>query len=322
MTKKKLRIVFMGTPGFAVASLHTLLQSDHDIAAVVTMPDKPKGRGYKVIPSPVKEFALRNELTVMQPTNLKDPAFINELQALHADIFVVVAFRMLPEAVWNMPPLGTFNVHASLLPQYRGAAPINHAIINGETETGVTVFKLQHQIDTGDILLQKKIAIANNDTAGTLHDKLMNLGAEALAEALDLIATGKPKFIRQSSLISPGTPVKTAPKIFKADCRIDWTQPAGQLYNFIRGLSPYPAAYSHWSRNGKRELFKVYFASVVPGNIPHPPGTILTDNRKFLHIACGKDLLEIESIQVEGKKRMDIRAFLNGFDISGAVIID
>lgn len=307
----------MGTPEFAVPSLDILIQNGFDVVAVVTSPDKPAGRGLKVRESAVKKYALAHNLPVLQPLKLKDPEFISQLESFHADLQVVVAFRMLPEVVWNMPPLGTINLHASLLPQYRGAAPINWAIINGETETGVTTFKLQHEIDTGQIIYQKKVSILPNETAGELHDKLMTAGAELLLKTVQGIASGQATFIPQSILYDPLQPVRYAPKIFKEDCKIDWAKDVDQVYDLIRGLSPYPAA---WTKlNGKTlKLFKSRkeYANDLP-----EPGTAVTDHKTYFRIACKGGWLYLLEIQPEGKKRMTIEDFLRGFRDQEIVVL-
>jgi len=303
MTEKNLRIIFMGTPEFAVASLKALTDAGFHVIAAITAPDKPAGRGQQLHASPVKEFAIQQNIPVLQPTNLKAPEFIAALQSLHADLQVVVAFRMLPEVVWNMPPLGTLNVHASLLPKYRGAAPINHAIIQGETETGVTTFFLQHAIDTGDIISTKKVAIGPEDNAGTLHDKLMHAGAGLLVETVNQIASGNYTTQPQDHIQQ-----SPAPKIFRADCRIKWDQPCRNVHNFIRGLSPHPVAYTEI---GEKE-YKIYSATCVPGSAGSKPGTLYSDGSTYLHISCTDGLLSIEEIQAPGKKRMDIATFLRG----------
>lgn len=301
---KKLRIVFMGTPQFAVPLLQALLQSEHEVVAVVTAPDKPAGRGMKLSESEVKVCANENNLTVLQPVRLKDENFLQQLRQLNADLFVVVAFRMLPEVVWKMPPLGTVNLHASLLPQYRGAAPINWAIMNGETETGVTTFFIQQEIDTGKIIFSDKLPIRDDETAGELYTELMTLGAATLRRTVDAIATGNFPQIPQEHI----TDVKLAPKIFKDDCRIDWNKPAGEVYNFIRGLSPYPAAFTHIE--GK--VFKIFKSDKVAAMEPQQPGSLLTDGKTFLHIACSNGLISVNECQLEGKKRMSVQDFLRG----------
>lgn len=303
--KNSLRIVFMGTPEFALKSLETLHQK-FKIVGVVTAPDKKRGRGQKVIPTPVKEFAVNNNIPVLQPTNLKDETFIEELKALQADLNVIVAFRMLPEIVWNMPIKGSLNLHASLLPDYRGAAPINHAIINGETQTGVSTFFLQHQIDTGNIIMQEKIDILPNDNAGTLHDKLMYAGAKLLIKTIDTIENGTVQ-------TTPQAPVneKTAPKIFKDTCKIDWLKTGEEIHNFIRGLSPYPAAWTVFNRNGKTFSAKIFQGAFIRQKNDQPVGTfIITEEKPSIVVKNG--LYEIMDIQPESKKRVSGEDFIRG----------
>lgn len=294
----------MGTPQFAVPMLQALLQSEHEVVAVVTAPDKPAGRGMKLSESEVKQFAQKNGLRILQPVKLKDENFLQELRQLNADLFVVVAFRMLPEAVWKMPPLGTINLHASLLPQYRGAAPINWAIINGETETGVTTFFIQHEIDTGKIIFADKHPIRDDETAGELYAELMTLGATTLRKTVDAIASGNYPQLPQEHI----TDVKLAPKIFKDDCRINWNKPTREVYNFIRGLSPYPGAFTQM--NGK--VFKIFKSDIVTTTAPEQPGKITTDGKNYLHIACADGLIAVQECQLEGKQRMNVQEFLRG----------
>lgn len=301
-----MRIIFMGTPDFAVASLAALLQAGEEVVAVVTTPDKPAGRGQKMHESAVKQYALQQGLPVLQPEKLKNPEFIAELQSYRADIQVIVAFRMLPEVVWNMPPLGTVNVHASLLPQYRGAAPINHAIIQGETYTGVTTFLLQHEIDTGHVLFSQRVEIGPQDTAGILHDKLMNAGAEVLLKTMNAIKNNDVHPVPQAQLEI--AELKTAPKIFKEDCKIIWNRPTDQVYNHIRGLSPYPAAYT--LLNDK--VLKI-FETEKGLAIDKTPGGYVTDGKTFLAFATQDGSLSVNSLQLEGKKRMQIHEFLRGY---------
>lgn len=303
----ELRIVFFGTPDFAVKSLEALVNAGLNVVAVVTAPDKPAGRGMVMQSPAVKVYAEANSLPVIQPVKLKDPGFINQLSSLRADLQVVVAFRMLPEAVWSMPPLGTINVHASLLPQYRGAAPINWAIINGETETGVTTFKLQHEIDTGNILLQRKVAIQQEDNAGTLHDKLMEEGASLLLETINGLYAGTIREISQANVDSKE--IKHAPKIFKEHLLINWNQPVRNIHNFIRGMSPFPAAFT--TLDGKN--IKLYSSGVESGKPNVVPGSYETDHKTFLRFAGTDGWVYIKELQQEGKKRMDIVSFLRGF---------
>ncbi|MEJ5963531.1 methionyl-tRNA formyltransferase [Pedobacter immunditicola] len=299
-----MRIVFMGTPDFAVASLAALVDAGFEIAAVVTAADKPAGRGQKVSESAVKKYAVEKGLKVLQPVKLKDPEFIATLQSLKADLQVVVAFRMLPEMVWNMPPKGTINLHASLLPQYRGAAPINHAIINGETESGVTTFFLKHEIDTGDIIEARKVAIRETDTAGDLHDQLMVTGAQLLVETVQAIEKGD----YQEQAQSEAENLKHAPKIFKDFCKIDWNQPLLNIYNLVRGLSPYPTAFTHLN-DKTLKIFKAEMEITEPGITP---GGFLTDGKTFLKFAGKDGFLKLTDLQYEGKKRMTVEEFLRG----------
>jgi len=302
-----MRIIFMGTPQFAVTSLDALLKAGCDIVAVVTAPDKPAGRGQKLNESAVKQYALANGLKVLQPEKLKNPEFLDELKSLNADLQVVVAFRMLPEAVWNMPPRGTINLHASLLPQYRGAAPINWAIINGEMESGVTTFFLKQDIDTGDILFTEKVTLTGHETAGDLHDRLMNKGAGLLVKTVKGVESGRYNEHPQSALLD-GVELKHAPKIFKEDCLIDWNQSAETIYNKIRGLSPLPTAYTPLNE----KILKVFTSEF---QIVHPgiqPGGFLTDNKTYLKFAAKDGFVSLTDIQLEGKKRMDIEQFLRG----------
>ncbi|MDG1572771.1 methionyl-tRNA formyltransferase [Robiginitalea sp. M366] len=308
---KSLRIVFMGTPDFAVASLDALVHSAHTVVGVVTAPDRPAGRGRKLRPSAVKEYALEAGLPVLQPEKLKAPEFLEALQGLQADLQVVVAFRMLPEAVWAMPALGTFNLHASLLPQYRGAAPINWALINGETETGVTTFMIDHQIDTGQILLQRTTPIGPAEDAGALHDRLMALGAGLVVETTDRLADGT---VQPQPQPEAGA-LRKAPKLFRENCRIAWDAPADTIHNLIRGLSPYPGAWTEFHNDGPAQQAKVFRAHPIPGTATLPPGRLEVREGKLLaHTANG--ILEMEELQLEGKKRMPVSDLLNGLEIS------
>ncbi len=302
-----MRIIFMGTPDFAVASLKALLDNGENVVAVVTSPDKPAGRGQKLNQSAVKQFALTNNLPVLQPEKLKNEEFLSELKSYHADLQVVVAFRMLPEVVWNMPPMGTINVHASLLPQYRGAAPINHAIINGEEKTGVTTFLLQHEIDTGNILLSQEVNIENSDNAGTLHDKLMLAGATTLIKTIDALKNNSLTPTPQDTVIE--STLKHAPKIFKEDCAIDWNQENIVIYNKIRGLSPYPASFT--MLGGK--TLKIFEVETEQTITDLKPGEYTTDHKSFLKFASKNGLINVLSLQLEGKKRMSIQEFLRGY---------
>jgi len=306
---KNLRIIYMGTPEFAVAGLELLVENGWNIVGVITAPDKPKGRGQKLIPSPVKEAALKLNLNVLQPTNLKSPEFQDELRALKADLQIVVAFRMLPESVWDMPPLGTFNLHASLLPNYRGAAPINWAIINGDKETGVTTFFLKHEIDTGSIIYQEKVAILEEDDLGTVYEKLMNIGAKLVLKTVEDIAEDKVKALPQDE----SKALHHAPKIFKETGEIDWSNSAESIHNLVRGLSPYPAA---WTRFDEKicKIFKTKFA--VDQKTNKAIGELQTDNKSYLKVQTGEGVLEILELQLEGKKRMKVDDLLRGYKFS------
>lgn len=316
-TKPFPRIIFMGTPEFAVPTLDILLKNNYNIVAVITAPDKPAGRGLKITMSPVKEYASQHQLKVLQPTNLKDPEFVQQLQALQPDLQIVVAFRMLPEVVWSLPPLGTYNLHASLLPKYRGAAPINFAIINGETQTGVTTFKIQKEIDTGHIALQQSVEITATDTAGTLHDKLKIIGAELMLKTVQLIE--KSELILQAQNENE---VCYAPKITKEFCHINWNQPSEKIYNFIRGLSPYPGAYTYYTNADKKVLWKILFGEMIMQTHNLSAGTILTDNKKYIQVATQDGYISITQIQAEGKRAMSIEEFLRGNKVeSGKVLI-
>lgn len=300
-----MRIVFMGTPEFAVPSLEILLQHGYDIPAVVTAADKPGGRS-GLQESAVKKFAVANGLRVLQPEKLKNPVFLEELRALRADLQVVVAFRMLPELVWNMPPLGTLNLHGSLLPKYRGAAPINWAIINGETETGVTTFLLRHEIDTGDVLFQEKIPIGENETAGELHDRMMMLGAQLVLRTVQAIERGEARALPQSD-----TEATHAPKIFTETCRIDFAQSTRQVHDFVRGLSPYPGAWT----NFEGKTLKILRTEKAAGETAPAPGQFVSDGKNFLKISTSDGYIQVLELQMEGKRRMNIRDFLNGHKI-------
>lgn len=314
MDKKELRIVYMGTPDFAVESLRALVEGGYNVVGVITMPDKPVGRHGSVLqPSPVKEYALSQNLPVLQPEKLKDEAFITELRALNADLQIVVAFRMLPEVVWDMPRFGTFNLHASLLPQYRGAAPINWAVINGDTETGVTTFFLTHEIDTGKIIRQKHLPIADTDNVGVVHDALMTIGAGLVTETVDLLLVGKVDAIPQEEFFKDAAELRPAPKIFKDTCRINWEQPLKKIYDFIRGLSPYPAAWTDLvAPDGSRLALKVYETEKHPASHNHATGTILTDAKSYIDVAVKDGYIRLLSLQLAGKKRMGVKDFLNG----------
>jgi len=311
-----MRIVFMGTPEFAVASLKALIESGNEVVAVVTSPDKPSGRGQKLSESAVKQYGIQCDLPVLQPEKLKDTVFLETLRSFHAELFVVVAFRMLPEEVWSMPPLGTVNLHASLLPQYRGAAPINWAIINGETRSGTTVFFINSEIDRGNIISRREEVISPFDNAGTVHDRLMYSGAKHLVEAVQMIASGNIKTISQDDTLQ-NQPLKNAPKIFREMCKIDWNNDVMQLQNFVRGLSPYPTAWTTLdSINGDSLTLKIFETMILPGSALATPGTIYSDGRTFLRIAAKDGWLDICNLQLEGKKRMDIQDFLRGHNLN------
>lgn len=300
---RKLKIIYLGTPEFAVPGLQILVKNGFNIVAVVTAPDKPAGRGLQIKTSPVKQFAVENNIPVLQPVKLKDEKFIEELKSYEADLQVIVAFRMLPETIWNMPPEGTINLHASLLPDYRGAAPINHAIMNGEKETGVTTFFLKHQIDTGDIIFQEKINIDPMDDAGALHDKLMNLGAEVILKTIAGVEMGnyptQPQHVNSE---------KIAPKIYKNDCEIKWNRSAEEIHNFIRGLSPSPGAFAFL----KDKPVKIFRSAIEPTTFSDTPGKFYTDNKTYLTFSTAYGCIQVKEIQPEGKRRMFIEEYLRG----------
>lgn len=302
-----MRIIFMGTPDFAVASLDALVQNGYNVVAVITAPDKPAGRGLQLQQSAVKQYAVRHQIPVLQPEKLKNPEFLDELRSYKADLQVVVAFRMLPVVVWDMPPLGTINVHASLLPQYRGAAPINWAIINGESRSGVTTFKLQHEIDTGNVLFKAEVPIRPDETAGELHDALMQAGAETLLRTVAALKEGNLHGQPQQE-IEAGE-LKHAPKIFKEDCKIDWEQPLERVYNLVRGLSPYPAAFTTL----QNKTLKIYKATPEPSAHTHAPGSVHSDKKTYLKFAAPGGYLNVLELQLEGKKKMGVEEFLRGF---------
>jgi methionyl-tRNA formyltransferase len=310
-----LRIVFMGTPEFAVATLEALLVNGFNVVGVVTVPDKPAGRGRKITMPAVKAFAETANIPVMQPVSLRDPEFVSKLKELDADLFIVVAFRMLPGVVWKIPRIGTINLHASLLPDYRGAAPINHAIINGEIITGVTTFFIDEKIDTGNILMSEKINISNTENAGDIHDKLMKLGADVVIQTIKEIALNRIVPISQEKLLQPGYSPKTAPKIHPDFCFIDWNREAEQIHNFIRGLSPYPCAKTFLKNELRTSSLKIFES--LPENDRHTlqPGHIISDGKHFLKIACKNGFINIISLQLEGKSRMSTSEFLRGFRI-------
>ncbi len=316
MTKEDLRIIYMGTPDFAVETLRLLVERQYNVVAVVTMPDKPAGRGHKLQFSPVKQYALSQGLPLLQPENLKDAAFIETLRSYNAHLQIVVAFRMLPQVVWDMPPMGTFNLHASLLPQYRGAAPLNWAIINGDKETGITTFFLSHEIDTGRVIQRRSIAIADDDNVGTIHDRLMVMGAEMVCETVDNIIAGTVTAIPQEEMMD-GTPLRPAPKIFKETCHIDWSQGAEHIYNLVRGLSPYPAAWCEFiAPDGTATGVKIFAATyrLAPHTLAH--GTICTDGKNSIEVACGDGFICIESLQLAGKKRLTPQELLRGYRLT------
>ena len=315
MKKEDLRIVYMGTPDFAVESLRALVEGGYKVVGVITMPDKPVGRHGSVLQaSPVKLYAQSVGLPVLQPEKLKDETFLEALRVWEADLQIVVAFRMLPEVVWDMPRLGTFNLHASLLPQYRGAAPINWSVINGDTETGVTTFFLTHEIDTGKIIRQKHLPIADTDDVGKVHDALMQLGAGLVTETVDLILEDRIEAIPQETFYRDAAELRPAPKIFKDTCRIDWNQPVKKVYDFIRGLSPYPAAWTEWvAPDGSRLMLKIYQAEKHPAEHTWAPGTICAPQKGVMDIAVPDGYLRVLSLQLAGKKRVGIKDFLNGY---------
>lgn len=317
---KNLRIIFMGTPEFAVATLGSLLMNGYNVVGVVTTPDKPAGRGRKMTKSAVKEFAEYSSLPVMQPGSLKDPVFIDKLRTFNADLFIVVAFRMLPEIIWKMPSLGTINLHASLLPQYRGAAPINHAIINGETVTGVTTFFIDDKIDTGKILLRDEVQIFPFENAGDVHDRLMRQGAKLVIRTIEGIAENTLKAQLQSQYIISDEPPKLAPKIYPDDCIINWNDDPVKIHNFVRGLAPYPCARSFLRNVSSTHSFKVYETQPEIAEHVYEPGQIISDGKHFIKVACTDGFINIASLQFEGKKRMSTPEFLRGFKISDYII--
>lgn len=312
-----MRIVFMGTPDFAVASLKAIIEAGNEVVAVVTSPDKPAGRGQKMHTSAVKQFAVDQNIPVLQPLNLKSTDFLDALRSYQADLQIVVAFRMLPEIVWNMPQFGTVNLHASLLPQYRGAAPINHAIINGELKSGVTTFLLQQEIDTGHMLFQEEVSIEETDDAEILHDKLMHTGAKLLVSTIQAISENKINPIPQNS-VQPHGVLQNAPKIFKEDCKIHWENTTDKIYNFIRGLSPYPAAFTYL--DGK--VLKIYKGEKELISHVNNPGDIVSDGKTKLKYATKDGYINLLSIQIEGKKRMAIADFLRGYRFESSIIQD
>ena len=304
----------MGTPDFAVESLRILVENKYEVVGVITMPDKPAGRGHKVQFSPVKQYALEQNLRLLQPEKLKDEAFLEELRSLQADLQIVVAFRMLPEVVWNMPKFGTFNLHASLLPQYRGAAPINWAIINGDKETGATTFFLTHEIDTGKIIQQEKIAIAETDNVGIVHDKLMEMGAKLVKKTVDMLIEGKIDAVDQAQFIHPGLELKAAPKIFKETCQIDVSWNVERVYNFVRGMSPHPTAWVElqFPNQVEKMTLKVFETEKEICDHELAVGTVVTDGKKYAKVALSDGYINLKSVQIAGKKRMEIGELLRG----------
>ena len=314
MDKNSLRIIYMGTPDFAVEPLRKLIDGKYNIVAVITNPDKPAGRGQKIQESAVKVYAKTQDINVLQPEKFRDEIFLNQLKELNADLQIVVAFKMLPEIVWNMPRLGTFNLHASLLPQYRGAAPINWAVINGDEKTGVTTFFLKHKIDTGNVIFQEEISINQNDNAGTIHDKLMFKGADVVVKTVDAIICNDYKQIDQNDLISEDDEIRHAPKIFKNDCKIEWEKELESIYNLIRGLSPYPAAWTEITniKNEKLQL-KIFAAEIEKTTHKNEFGKYISDNKTFLKVAANCGYINIIELQLSGKKKMSVVDFLKGF---------
>ena len=317
ISKDNLRIVYMGTPEFAVESLRCLVEGGYNVVGVITMPDKPAGRGHKIQFSPVKQYALEHDLPLLQPEKLKDETFIAALKAWRADLQIVVAFRMLPEIVWSMPRYGTFNLHASLLPQYRGAAPINWAVMNGDTETGITTFFLKHEIDTGEVIQQVKVPIADTDDVGIVHDKLMILGGKLVIETVDAIINGTVKTIPQEEMAVVGK-LRPAPKIFKDTCRIDWNNTVKKIYDHVRGLSPYPAAWTELHQPDAELLspVKIYQTEKIVKAHTRQAGSIETDGKTYLHVAVADGFMDIKSLQLPGKKRLSTEELLRGFKIS------
>jgi methionyl-tRNA formyltransferase len=314
---KELRIIFMGTPEFAVESLDVLVKNNYNIVGVITVPDKPAGRGQQIQESAVKKYAVANGLNLLQPEKLKDEHFLKQLSELKADLQIVVAFRMLPEVVWSMPPLGTFNLHGSLLPQYRGAAPINWAVINGEKETGVSTFFLQHQIDTGKIIFREKTPIGENETAGEVHDRLMMIGAQLVLKTVRAIEQNNYPQIDQAELIANGEQEKHAPKIFKEDCKIDWNKSANDIHNFIRGLSPYPTAFSSFhAPDNKIYSVKIFKTEKEICTHTLKVNTVVTDSKSYLKVAVKDGYISLLDLQLAGKKRMAITEILRGFQIN------
>ncbi|NLF41705.1 MAG: methionyl-tRNA formyltransferase [Bacteroidales bacterium] len=310
-----MKVLFMGTPQFAQASLEAIINSGYQVPAVITVPDKPAGRGQKIQYSDVKKYALEKQIPIFQPENLRDPDFLNEIKSIKPDIAVVVAFRKLPKELWSLPSHGTFNLHASLLPQYRGAAPINRAVMNGESQSGVTTFFIDDNIDTGNVLFKETVAISYDDDAGTLHDKLMNVGSGLVLKTIEAIITGDCRITEQRSLLKEGEQLKPAPKIFKEDCRINWDKPAVEVYNHIRGLSPFPTAFCELSDKTLKEniLLKVFKASIEEDLQGEKPGSISTDLKNYFKVSCSDRWICLKEVQAPGKKKMKIDEFLRGF---------
>ncbi|MGL5957336.1 MAG: methionyl-tRNA formyltransferase [Phocaeicola sp.] len=323
MDKKALRIIYMGTPEFAVESLKCLVEGGYNVVGVITMPDKPIGRHGSVLQaSAVKQYAVSQSIPVLQPERLKDEGFIAELRALEADLQIVVAFRMLPEVVWNMPRLGTFNLHASLLPQYRGAAPINWAVMNGDTETGITTFFLQHEIDTGEVIQQVRIPIEESDNVEKVHDKLMYLGGKLVVETVDAILEGTIKPISQEEMLPVGAELKRAPKIFKETCRIEWNRDLKDIYNFIRGLSPYPASWTELcSGEDAKLVLKVYESEKEVANHNLPIGKVVSDGKSYFKVAVTGGYIKLLTLQLAGKKRMQVDEFLRGYRVTESLFV-
>ena len=317
ISKDNLRIVYMGTPEFAVESLRCLVEGGYNVVGVITMPDKPAGRGHKIQFSPVKQYALEHDLPLLQPEKLKDETFIAALKAWRADLQIVVAFRMLPEIVWSMPRYGTFNLHASLLPQYRGAAPINWAVMNGDTETGITTFFLKHEIDTGEVIQQVKVPISDTDDVGIVHDRLMLLGGKLVIETVDAIINGTVKSIPQEDMTVVGE-LRPAPKIFKDTCRIDWNNTVKKIYDHVRGLSPYPAAWTELHQPDDELLspVKIYQTEKIVKAHTYRAGSIETDGKTYLHVAVADGFIDVKSLQLPGKKRLSTEELLRGFKIT------
>ena len=318
MKKDNFRIIFMGTPDFAVESLKALYENNFNIVAVITVVDKPAGRGRKIQESAVKKFALQKNLKILQPANLKNEQFIEELKAIKADLQVVVAFRMLPEVVWSMPKFGTINLHASLLPNYRGAAPINHAIINGESITGLTTFFIEKKIDTGNIIFREEVNILPDETAGELHDKLMSVGGELIVKTVETIINNKVIARSQNQFFNDSDNLKPANKIFKKDCEINWDQSTDKVYNFIRGLSPYPTAWTKMVKIGSKDIIsmKIFLTGKISEEHNFLPGSIISDNKSYINIATKDGYINLTVIQIQGKKQMPVKELLNGFDIT------